>query len=66
MHIAESGAFVGHFKAFTLWIVPLYRNQGFGPFVKNGFRAFHRAKMSREDTQNKHNKLEFSSKNQIE
>ena len=39
-------------------------SQGFGPFAENGFREFHRAKMSYEDTQHKHNKLDFSSKNQ--
>ena len=39
---------------------------GFGRFAENGFREFHRAKMSYEDTQHKHNKEDFSSKNQIE
>ena len=39
---------------------------GAWPFCGNGFREFHRAKMSYEDTQHKHNKLDFSSKNQIE
>ena len=32
-------------------------SQGFGPFVENWLRAFHRAKMSCEDTQHKKNKL---------
>ena len=41
-------------------------SQRFGSFAENGFRAFHRAKMSSENTQHKHNKLHFSSKNQIE
>ena len=45
---------------------PSLRSQGFGPFAENGFREFHRAKMSYEGTLNKHNKLDFSSKNQIE
>ena len=39
---------------------------GVGPIAKNGFRALHRAKMSCEDSQHKHNKLDFSLKNQIE
>ena len=39
---------------------------GVWPFCENGFRAFHRAKMSCEDTQYKHNKLNSSSKNQID
>ena len=45
---------------------PLICSQDFGPFAENGFRAFHRAEMSSEDTQHRLNKLHFSSKNQIE
>ena len=40
-------------------------SQGFGLFA-DGFRAFHSANMSCEDTQHKHNELDLSSKNQIE
>ena len=51
------------FYRVRLWIVPL---RGFGPFAENGFRELNRAKTSYEDTQHKHNKLDFSSKNQNE
>ena len=53
------------YRVRTLDSPPLC-SQGFGPFAKNGFREFHRAKMSYEDTQHKHIKQDFSSKNQIE
>ena len=59
-----------HCIEFTLWKgladSPLICSQDFCPFAENGFRAFHRAKMSSEGTQHKHNKLHFSSKNEIE
>ena len=46
------------YRVRTLRCSPLW-SQGFGPFAENGFREFHRAKMSYEDTQHKHNKLDF-------
>ena len=47
------GAF---YRVSTLNSPPI-GSQGLGPSAENGFRDFHRAKMSREDTQYKHNKL---------
>ena len=52
------------YRVRTLDSPPLW-SQGFVPFVENGFREFNRAKKNHEDTQHKHNKLDFSSKNQI-
>ena len=46
------------YRVRTLDSPPLL-SQGFGPFAENGFREFHRAKMSYEDTQHKHNKLDI-------
>ena len=46
----------GIYRVHTL-SSPHIWSQGFGPFAENGFRAFHRAKMSCADTQHKHNKL---------
>ena len=34
-------------------------DQGFGPYAENGFKAFHRVKMSSEDMQHEHIKMHF-------
>ena len=53
------------FYSVSTLIVLLYEARCLALLRKNGFRAFHRTKISCEDTQHKQNKLDFSSKNQI-